>query len=1074
MDPVSGARNWNAQYAEYDMYLMDDAERGLQNTMRRHGQQWGPMEGAAVASANEPATVVKEDAGRIGAYPGTLRAAPTYEAVLSSDSRSIAVRNCRSGRVVWRALLPSAVLAVKGIGDLALSMEDPGALADVGGSQALLPAGADAAVPATLSGAAAGMRGASVPSVAEEVCVPGSSDLYDVLQPQRRGNAYTPLSGRTPDSAPVEGSGLLLLALFLLALGAAAAGFVLWTMHRFRPNIRYWPGRIATADTSLRARDTHTQSMDAAVATETELSRETAVKRKHRKKGRLKAVADATAPAPLSPSLQLGVGADADVPPGYTRIGRLLLSSVILGLGSHGTTVFEGLLLPGRRRVAIKRLLRSFYKIARREIGVLIELDESCQHILRYYAMEEGGEFIYVALELCDGSLEDRVQRRLPPSTVCPPYRNMDAALVAAVSVERAVDGIADDPRQHHDHVAADAARPCGPPRTTVRALHGLLLGLTELHDHGIVHRDLKPANVLLALGTDDVVKIGDVGLAKRLDRGRDSFTAHDTMAGTVGWRPPEVLRHSGQSRVGVPDATTAASSSSSSSGVPAADMPPDAEPPSRLTKAIDVFSAGCVAFYLLTGGLHPFGQLLFERDANILSGTVDVGALRSWPEAYDWVMSMLQHAPERRPPVAYLLAHPFFWSRAKRLQFLTDVSDVIFEGVGYRHLRGELDRDANTLILGSNHNWTLFIDTCVLLSLRGRSYSGSSVMDLLRLMRNKRVHFREQSEEVRRVLGTLPVEDEQGMDGEVVMKRVESAFGEHVFTEAMPGRPVRSHDLYSYFAERFPNLFMYVYAFVIRTGLAGDPHFARYGLQEALAFHQQWRQARGGGGEEAALFSAPWYPRSGGGGGGGGGGESWLSAEWATPGNVAKANSPAALAASLSTLSATSQASALGGNHASRGSGAHGGDGGALHESHPLWLSSSTTTCSSSPSPRAADLSVSTGGFVPVHHRRSPRRREPERGWDDGKEAVEATASTSSPARHVYSAEQFRALRGRGTADVADPRGPFLSCSLPLSLLAHPSPVWELPRRTAVGNADAAGMFSPGTPPSASMTHRT
>eukprot|EP00166_Cyanidium_caldarium_P000324 ctg_1125.g382 len=142
MDPVSGARNWNAQYAEYDMYLMDDAERGLQNTMRRHGQQWGPMEGAAVASANEPATVVKEDAGRIGAYPGTLRAAPTYEAVLSSDSRSIAVRNCRSGRVVWRALLPSAVLAVKGIGDLALSMEDPGALADVGGSQALLPAGA--------------------------------------------------------------------------------------------------------------------------------------------------------------------------------------------------------------------------------------------------------------------------------------------------------------------------------------------------------------------------------------------------------------------------------------------------------------------------------------------------------------------------------------------------------------------------------------------------------------------------------------------------------------------------------------------------------------------------------------------------------------------------------------------------------------------------------------------------------------------------------------------------------------------------------------------------------------------
>lgn len=37
-------------------------------------------------------------------------------------------------------------------------------------------------------------------------------------------------------------------------------------------------------------------------------------------------------------------------------------------------------------------------------------------------------------------------------------------------------------------------------------------------------------------------------------------------------------------------------------------------------TSAVDIFSAGCVFYYVLSGGGHPFGESLY-RQANILAG---------------------------------------------------------------------------------------------------------------------------------------------------------------------------------------------------------------------------------------------------------------------------------------------------------------------------------------------------------------------------------------------------------------------------------------------------------------------
>jgi len=57
----------------------------------------------------------------------------------------------------------------------------------------------------------------------------------------------------------------------------------------------------------------------------------------------------------------------------WLPVGRLRVSTNVLGVGSHGTVVSEGKLMPGERKVAVKRLLRQFYNSAKEEISLLVE-----------------------------------------------------------------------------------------------------------------------------------------------------------------------------------------------------------------------------------------------------------------------------------------------------------------------------------------------------------------------------------------------------------------------------------------------------------------------------------------------------------------------------------------------------------------------------------------------------------------------------------------------------------------------------------------------------------------------------
>lgn len=118
---------------------------------------------------------------------------------------------------------------------------------------------------------------------------------------------------------------------------------------------------------------------------------------------------------------------------------------------------------------------------------------------------------------------------------------------------------------------------------------------LADAHAHGLVHRDIKPANLIICRkGTEhDFLKVLDFGLVKRTTpRGADlrRLTQEGVAAGTPAFMAPELAVGDG-----------------------------------NIDGRTDVYSLGCVAYWLLTG------QLVFSRD-NPVAMVVD--HVKAEPEA--------------------------------------------------------------------------------------------------------------------------------------------------------------------------------------------------------------------------------------------------------------------------------------------------------------------------------------------------------------------------------------------------------------------------------------------------------
>jgi serine/threonine-protein kinase/endoribonuclease IRE1 len=139
-------------------------------------------------------------------------------------------------------------------------------------------------------------------------------------------------------------------------------------------------------------------------------------------------------------------------------------------------------------------------------------------------------------------------------------------------------------------------------------------------------------------------------------------------------------------------------------------------------------------------------------------------------------------------------LRHPYFWTAGQQLAFLQDVSDRL--EVEPRDppsgILKQLERNSHKTV---GVDWYRKFNRTVIENMsKYRKYDGGSIQDLLRAIRNKKHHYQDLPDDIKKELGTLP-------DG-----------------------------FLHYFTSRFPNLLLHVFYFVQnQPKLLQDPMFQQY-----------------------------------------------------------------------------------------------------------------------------------------------------------------------------------------------------------------------------------------------------
>ena len=387
---------------------------------------------------------------------------------------------------------------------------------------------------------------------------------------------------------------------------------------------------------------------------------------------------------------------------GKWRIGSVVVNpNEILGHGSCGTKVYAGVIRDDlqNQKVAVKCIDRQrCHANLIREIKALQTLHHP--NIIRLYQVLQVKDSVLLVLERCEETLHSALESWT---------------------------------------INLDKPSPFADDKNKTQLLLEIANAVGHLHYKSLVHRDLKPQNILLK--HDEMLPskfltcgqpiLGDMGVSKLLQYDWDSqgrVVIHQgadgpssiVNPGTLGWQAPETMVSRGSSSY------------------------------CRKFK-VDIFSLGCIFYYVQTGS-HPFGDGKV-REANVMNGTSDISGLDDRLEAYDLVQQMIDHDPRHRPSIQAVIAHPYFWTSEKKIDFVVSISNFLIT-CRNSHLKYALEQAAPVVF---DQDWMKILDKSLVkwandkMLKFGSSYDRTSLESLVRFIRNCDSHVAEMPPQVKR-----------------------------------------------------------------------------------------------------------------------------------------------------------------------------------------------------------------------------------------------------------------------------------------------------------------------------------
>lgn len=173
------------------------------------------------------------------------------------------------------------------------------------------------------------------------------------------------------------------------------------------------------------------------------------------------------------------------------------------------------------------------------------------------------------------------------------------------------------------------------------------------------------------------------------------------------------------------------------------------------------MFSLGCVFYYVLSGGKHPFGITDFQRKTKIIAFQPNLGEVASAGNVF-LIQKMIASEPAQRWQASDILKYHIFWSPDDKLDFLARTSNAL-EGSWTNEKSRCLQLLQNCTSEPWQQTFTDWMSTIhptvadYLVNSGYRSYDRNSVPDLIRAIRNLQNHHANLSDSVKICLGDLP-----------------------------------------------------------------------------------------------------------------------------------------------------------------------------------------------------------------------------------------------------------------------------------------------------------------------------